>query len=140
MTMIFRTIEKYSIYLAAGNQKSKEITRALEKKNKQPISTAQHNTAKRNIKPVIFTTQYNTLGPNISFIIKKHLPIIKDKANLIEMFPKEMGNISQGDVSIFCACKIFPNLWDLMVPADPYNIKPLKEVDQDPGCSNCMKR
>ena len=27
-----------------------------------------------------------------------------------------------------------------MVHADPYSIKPLKEVDQDPGCSDCMKR
>ena len=26
-----------------------------------------------------------------------------------------------------------------MVHADPYGIKPLKEVYQDPGCSNCMK-
>ena len=24
--------------------------------------------------------------------------------------------------------------------ADPYSMKPLKETDQDPGCSNCMKR
>ena len=29
---------------------------------------------------------------------------------------------------------------DLMVRADPYSIKPLKEIDQDPGCSDCMKR
>ena len=27
-----------------------------------------------------------------------------------------------------------------MVRVDPYGIKPLKEVDQDPGCCNCMKR
>ena len=90
MTMIFRAIEKYSTYLDAGNQKSKEITRALEKNNKQPILTTQHKRAEGNIKPVIFTTQYNPLGPNISFIIKKHLPIIKNNTNLIEMFPKEM--------------------------------------------------
>ena len=31
--------KKYSAYLAAGNQKSMEITRAFEKNNKQPIST-----------------------------------------------------------------------------------------------------
>ena len=140
MTTIFRTIEKYSTYLSAGNQKSKEIARALEKNNKQPISTSQHKRAKTNIKPVIFTTEDDPLSPNISFMIKKHLPIIKDNSNLIEMFPKEMGNISQGDVSIFCANKRFPNLRDLIVPADPYSIKPLKEVDQDPGCSNCTKR
>ena len=28
----------------------------------------------------------------------------------------------------------------LIVHADPYSMKPLKETDQDPGCSNCMKR
>ena len=27
-----------------------------------------------------------------------------------------------------------------MVHADPYSIKPLKEIDQNPGCSDCMKR
>ena len=27
-----------------------------------------------------------------------------------------------------------------MVRADLYSIKPLKEIDQDPGCSDCMKR
>ena len=103
--------------MVAGNQKPKKITGALEKNNKQPISTVQHKRAKNNIKPVIFTTQYNPLGPNISFIIKKDLPIIKDNTNLIEMFPKD---------SIFCACKRFPNLRDLMVQTDPYSIKPLK--------------
>ena len=41
--------------------------------------------------------------------------------------------------SIFYAYKRFPNLRDLMVQTDPYSIKPLKEVHQDPSCSNCMK-
>ena len=27
-----------------------------------------------------------------------------------------------------------------MVRLDPYSIKPLKEIDQDPGCSDCKKR
>ena len=26
-----------------------------------------------------------------------------------------------------------------MVRDDPYSIKPLKEIDQDPGCSDCMR-
>ena len=39
-----------------------------------------------------------------------------------------------------CAFKRFPNLKDLMMRADPYSIKPLKEIDQNPGCSDCMKR
>ena len=47
------------------------------------------------------------------------------------MFPKD---------SMFCAYKRFPNLKDLMVRADSYSIKPLKETDQNPGCSDCMKR
>ena len=42
--------------------------------------------------------------------------------------------------SKFCAYKTFPNLRGIMVGADPYSIKPLKEVDQDPGCNDCMKR
>ena len=36
--------------------------------------------------------------------------------------------------------KRFPNLRDLIVRADTYGIKPLKEVDQDPRCSDFMKR
>ena len=42
--------------------------------------------------------------------------------------------------SIFYAYKRFPNLKDLMVLDHPYIIKPLKEADQDPDCSDCMKR
>ena len=41
---------------------------------------------------------------------------------------------------MFCAYKRFPNLKDLTVRAEPYSIEPLKEIDQDPGCSDCMKR
>ena len=41
---------------------------------------------------------------------------------------------------MFCPYKRFPNLKDLMVHAYPYSIKPLKEIDQDPGSSGCMKR
>ena len=29
---------------------------------------------------------------------------------------------------------------DLMVRADPFNIKPSKQVDQDAGCGDYMKR
>ena len=47
------------------------------------------------------------------------------------MFPKD---------SIFLEYKKFANLRDLMVHADPYSIKPSKEVDGDPGCSDCVKR
>ena len=122
--------KKYLAYLAAHNQRSKEITRALEKNNKQPRLTAQQKRAKNNLKPSIFTTQYNPVGPNISSIITKHLPIIKDNHNLMEMFLKG---------SIFCTYKRFPSLRDLMVHSDLYSIKPLKEVHQDHCCSNCMK-
>ena len=66
-----------------------------------------------------------------TLLLKTHLPYITDNPNLAEMFAKH---------SIFCAYKRFPNLKDLMVRADPYSIKPLKEIDQDPGCSDCMKR
>ena len=41
---------------------------------------------------------------------------------------------------MFCAYKRFPNLNDQMEHADPYSIKPLKEIDQNPGCSDCMER
>ena len=27
-----------------------------------------------------------------------------------------------------------------MMRADPYSIKPVKEIDQVPGCNDCMKR
>ena len=41
---------------------------------------------------------------------------------------------------MFCPYKRFPNLKDLMVVVYLYSIKPLKEIDQHPGCSVCMKR
>ena len=34
---------------------------------------------------------------------------------------------------------MFLNLRDLMMRADLYSIKTLKEVDEDPGYSDCMK-
>ena len=70
-------------------------------------------------------------GPNINSISKKHLPIITDNLNLVEMFPKD---------SIFCAYKKFPDFKVVIVRADPYSIKPLKQVHQDPGCNDCKKR
>ena len=47
------------------------------------------------------------------------------------MFPKD---------SIFLEYKKFANLRDLMVHTDLYSIKPSKEVDGDPVCSDCVKR
>ena len=79
----------------------------------------------------MFTTQYNPLGPNINSVIKKNLPIVTESPNLVEMFPK---------FSMFCAYKRFSNLKDLIVRADLYIIKPLKEKDQNSGSSGCMKR
>ena len=49
----------------------------------------------------------------IYIYIYKHLLIITDNPNLIDMFPKN---------SMFCAYKRFPNLKDLIVHADPYSI------------------
>ena len=56
--------------------------------------------------------------------------IITGNPNLAGMFPK---------YSMFCAYKRFPNLKELIVRADHYSIKPLKEIDQDSGCIDCMK-
>ena len=80
--------KKYSTYLVARDHKQKEIIRAFEKINNQPRSTVQQKRAKSKIKPGIFITQYNPPGPNINSISKKHLPIITDNPNLVEMFPK----------------------------------------------------
>ena len=63
--------------------------------------------------------------------MKKHVFLITDNPNLDDMF---FSN------SMFCTYKKFPNLKVLMVRLDPYSIKPLKEIDQDPGCSDCKKR
>ena len=49
----------------------------------------------------------------IYIYIYKHLLIITDNPNLVDMFPKN---------SMFCAYKRFPNLKDLIVHADPYSI------------------
>ena len=113
--------------MTVPNHKPKQIIRAFEKINNQPRSTVLQKRA------VIFTTQYNPLGANINSIIKNSIIviIITDNPNLAGMFPKD---------SMFCAYKRFPNLKELMVRADHYSIKPLKEIDQDPGCIDCMKR
>ena len=77
--------------MAKRNPKSKQIMRAFEKINIQPRSAVQQKGAKYNTKPVIFTTQYNPLGPNINSIVKKkHLLVITYNPNLAEMFPKDL--------------------------------------------------
>lgn len=62
----FEQWKKYSAYLAPCNHKPKEIIRALEKIDKQPRSIVQQKRAKNNIKPEIFTTQYNLIVLNIN--------------------------------------------------------------------------
>ena len=58
----------------------------------------------------------------------KYLSITTDNPSLVKIFPKD---------SIFWTYKRFRNLKDLMVHTDPYSIRPLKEIDQDLGCSGC---
>ena len=107
------------------------MSELLKKVINNPGQSLSRKRLKNNIKPVIFTAHYNPLGPNINSVTKKHLSIITDNPNLIKIFSRE---------SKFCAYKMFPNLRGIMVGADPYSTKPLKEVDQDPGCNDCMKR
>ena len=115
MTAIFQNNQKY-IQLTWLHVIISQ-SRVFEKTNNQPRPTVQQKRAKSKTKPVIFTTQYKLLGPNINSIIKKHLLIITNNPSLVEMFPKD---------SMFCAYKRFPNLKNLMVHADPQSIKPLK--------------
>ena len=82
--------KKYSANLAERNHQPKEIIRAFKKISNQSRSKLQQKRAKSKVKPVIFTTQYNPVGPNINPIVKKPLPIIIDNPNLVEMFPNEM--------------------------------------------------
>ena len=56
---------------------------------------------------------YNYIHIYIYIYIYKHLLIITDNPNLVDMFPKN---------SMFCAYKRFPNLKDLIVHANPYSI------------------
>ena len=63
----------------------------------------------------------NPFGPNINSIIKKHIPIVTGNPNFVKMFTKN---------SMFYAYKRFPNLKYLMVLADPYCIKPLKNISR----------
>ena len=88
--------KKYSANLAERNHQPKEIIRAFKKISNQSRSKLQQKRAKSKVKPVIFTTQYNPVGPNINPIVKKPLPIIIDNPNLVEMFPND---------SMFRACK-----------------------------------
>ena len=78
--------------MAKCNHKSKQIIRAFKKINIQSRSTVQQKRAKnkqtnkQTKKTVLFTTQYNPLGPNINSVFKKHLPVIIDNPRFVEMF------------------------------------------------------
>ena len=115
-------------HVTRSQRRLPELLKKIICNQDQTISKKQQ---KDNAKPVIFTTQYNPLISNTSSIIKRRLPVLTGNPSLIEMFPKD---------AIFCEYKTFPNLRDLMACADPYIIKPLKKVDQDPDCSDSTKR
>ena len=71
------------------------------------------------MKPVIFTTQYNPLGPNINSIFWKQLAIIKANPSINEIFPKDSVH---------------------MIQNDHYNIRLLNQIDQGLGWISCKKK
>ena len=82
-------------------------------------------------RPVIFTTQFNPIGPDIRKIINSHLHLFNSSPVLKEISPKG---------SIFTAYKRLPNLKELMVRADPYISNHGNNIVDDPGYKTCNRK
>ena len=124
-----RKSKEYSAYLVGrGHDPQKvrtnfedvgKISRVAARAKKQPRS--QNN-------PVIFSTVFSPLAPDIKGIIKKHQHLLQLKTS----------NIFSGD-SIMVAHKRGKNLKDLMLRGDPYNIKSDLSTDTSGGYTKCNK-
>ena len=107
--------KEYQKYLTDRGHSLKSVESAFTKTEQVSIKDARKKVKKQSPKSrIIFATNYNPRGPNVSNIIKKHLPIIENHPTLKTLFPKG---------SIIVANKRENNLNNLIVRSDPYNLK-----------------
>ena len=123
--------EIYKAYLAARDHVPSIIEKSFENvKNKSRDEIRRLKCNSFTTKPkVIFSYEFNPRGPDIKEIVNKHMHLIKNSAVVSKIFP---------DGSITTACKRMKNLKEIMVRADPYQIRPKTQV-QNPGYVKCKR-
>ena len=79
----------------------------------------------------IFSTQFNPRGPDVNAIVKKFASMLYDTPSCLELFPKD---------SILIANKRNQNLKELLLRADPYNVKDNLIVPVGKGYKKCDEK
>ncbi|XP_057302660.1 uncharacterized protein LOC130636829 [Hydractinia symbiolongicarpus] len=123
---------KYCGYLT-----KRGYNKSVIKKTFQHIGTISRCDARKKITRnnsktrVIFSTKFNPRGPDIKTIVQTHMPIISNHPDLSRLFPEN---------SILVAYKRENNLRDLILRADPYNIKSDLSNDNAAGYVKCKNK
>ena len=123
---------EYMAYLVARGHSPQRVKSEFDK-----ISVISRNECRKKVvrsnqdKKIIFSSIYNTRGPDISSIINKHYHLIKNTPNLQKLYPNG---------SILVANKRAENLKQLLVRGDPYNIIDDLAQNKDLGYKKCGKK
>ena len=120
---------EYSSYLTDRGYNSKSVKKAFE-----TIGNISRTEARKKVEKhaksskIVFTTTFNPRGPNVSSIIKQHLPLLSNHPELNEMFP---------DGSIMVANKREANLKELLTRSNPYKVN--VATNEESGYVKCGK-
>lgn len=122
---------EYIKYLVDRGHNADEVKKVFVDIGKIPRSEARKKKSNSVNRPkVILAASYNPRGPDVAAIVKKHLPLLKNDPVLNDLFPPG---------SILVASKRESNLKDLLMRADPYNVKADMADTGNNGLVKCNK-
>ena len=121
---------EYKNYLVKRGYNVNMVNDAFDSLRNKSRSDARKKVGREQKSRVIFATNFNPRGPDVTSIIKKNLNIIENAPELQTLFPRG---------TIMVANKKENNLKNLLMRSDPYGVKP-DLLDKDiRGYSKCHK-
>ena len=123
---------EYTSYLTARGHDQQSVKSTFNKLSTIPRNDARKSAGKKNPKDlIVFSTSYNPRGPNVNNIVRKYLHLIQNNPKLNTLIPKG---------TILVANKREKNLKELLLRADPYNIKSDLCNNNPSGYEKCGKK
>ena len=119
-------------YLVARGYSAKMVKSKFD-----DIREIERNQSRQKVKrlnqqqKIIFSTNYNPRGPDISYILKRHMHLLQNTPSLNKLFPSG---------SIVIANRRCKNLKELLVRGDPYCIKKDLMDNSPHGYKPCGKK
>ena len=123
--------KEYAQFLVDRGHSSNEVKKVFEDIGKIPRLEARKKVDNNAFNKIIFSTSYNPRGPDVHAIVKKHLPLLSNHPGLSTLYPPN---------SVLVANKRERNLKDLLMRADPYNLKVDLLDGGNKGFSKCDAR